>query len=284
MRGEKIGYILLLPYTLLILIFNLYPAIKTLITSFYFLNLKVPGKVRYVGLENYSTLFADTAFWDSLKITFEFMAFCVVFTVMLGLGFAILLNEEFRWAKLLRVLVILPWTIPPMVNGFLWRWLLDGHHGAFNGLLYQLGILHEYYSWLSDSFWSVFFTALAQAWVMIPLVTIIILSGLRTIPTELIEASQIDGANAFQRFRYIALPWISPTLAISLAIATVTSFLAFDTIYIMTGIDPRTRVLNVLDYQISFKNLDIGLGAALSIVILIIGIGIAFYYVKMLWR
>src|SRR5947209_7204659 len=148
-RDQLTGYFLIFPVMAFLVLFVFYPAIWTLLTSFTSYNLIIPF-THTVGLSNYATLLTSNEFWTSVKRTFIVVAISLPLDIGIGLIAALTLNEPFPGRGLVRVLLLIPWALPPIVNGYMWNWILDGDFGALNGLLYQLGIIHNYVHWLSD--------------------------------------------------------------------------------------------------------------------------------------
>ncbi|RLE84608.1 MAG: sugar ABC transporter permease [Thermoprotei archaeon] len=278
------AYILLIPSFSLIFLFVYYPAINTLIISFYNLNLKIAYRSKFIGFDNYFKVILNKEFHRSAINTLVFLGFTLLMCIPMGLVFALVLNERFPLRSLVRSIVILPWAIPPVVNGYMWQWILNGQYGAFNGLLYQLGIINKYVVWLAHPLYSIFWCSFVQAWREIPFVAIVLLAALQSIPAELIDSSKVDGANTFQRFRYITLPLLRPALSVIITLEAMTTFTAFDVIYALTDLDPATRTLMLLNYQLVFKFLDIGYGAALSYILFAVGLLLSYFYMKTLYK
>ncbi|WP_176226151.1 carbohydrate ABC transporter permease [Candidatus Hakubella thermalkaliphila] len=215
-------------------------------------------------------------FWDIDKAGVAVMG--------LALTFALVLNETFKGRAILRTLVILPWAIPPVVNGFMWKWILDGQFGALNGILYQLGIIAEYQSWLKDPFTALNFASLTFIWRFTPFVTLILLGALQSIPGELYEAAKVDGAGALMRFLYITFPLIKPIFWIGLILVGIFSFTVFDEIYALTGLDSSTKTLMMYAYETIFEKGRFGLGSALAYFIAIILFLLTSLYVRSIRR
>ncbi|RLF04890.1 MAG: sugar ABC transporter permease [Thermoprotei archaeon] len=283
-KESVIALLLLSPAVFLLILFVYYPALNTLPLSFFEYNLKMPLRKKFVGLNNYVKIFVlDKDFARSFTNTIIFMAVTISLSMLVGLFFAIILNEKFPGRGLVRSIVLLPWVIPPVVNGYMWQWILDGQWGALNGLLYQLGLIKDYIVWLANPTYSILWCAFVQAWRDAPFITVILLAALQSIPIELIEASKVDGADAMRRFMYIVLPLLKPSLTIAFVIELINSFMAFDIIYALTGVDPATRTLMMYNYQVAFQFLEFGYGAALSYVLFAIGLIFAYLYIKVIY-
>jgi len=279
------AYLLLLPALVLLILFVYYPALNTLPLCFYDYNLKIPWKKDFVGIDNFVKILTnDQDFARSLKNTFIFMSVTTSISILAGLLFALILNEKFPARGIVRSIVLLPWVIPPVVNGYMWQWILNGQWGALNGLLYQLGLIEDYIVWLANPTYSILWCAFVQAWRDTPFITVILLAALQSIPTELIDASKVDGADAIKRFRYVTLPLLRPAFAVVFVLELISSFMAFDIIYALTGVDPATRTLMLYNFQVTFQFLEFGYGAALSYVLFAIGLIFAYVYIKVIYR
>ncbi|RLE91701.1 MAG: sugar ABC transporter permease [Thermoprotei archaeon] len=283
-RESAVALLLLSPAVFLLILFVYYPALNTLPLSFFEYNLKIPWRKKFVGLSNYMKIFVkDGDFARSFTNTIVFMTVTISLSMLVGLFFAIILNEKFPGRGLVRSIMLLPWVIPPVVNGYMWQWILNGQWGALNGLLYQAGLIKDYIVWLANPTYSILWCAFVQAWRDSPFISVILLAALQSIPLELIEASKVDGADAVQRFIYVVLPLLRPSLTVAFIIELINSFMAFDVIYALTGVDPATRTLMIYNFQVAFQFLEFGYGAALSYVLFAIGLIFAHFYIKVIY-
>ncbi|MEV0307968.1 carbohydrate ABC transporter permease [Nonomuraea fuscirosea] len=249
-------------------------------------NLKRPRATKFVGLDNYVALLSDQAFLSALKVSALFVLLVLGLTVVLALILALVLNERFRGRGLLLSLALLPWAMPGVVNGLMWRTIFDAKTGALNGLLTQLGLIDSYQAWLTSGTGAFLFTALAQVWNTLPFAVIILLAGLSTIPAELYDAATVDRAGGLRRFVHVTLPWLLHPLLIVLILETMNAFRAFDTIYVLTGGGPgdATTTIALLDVQTVLTFTDFGLGSAYAWVITAITLLISVGYIGLLYR
>jgi multiple sugar transport system permease protein len=185
---------------------------------------------------------------------------------VLGLAVAVLLNQRVRWFGILLVLVLLPWSVPTVSAGIMWRLLLHGDFGGVDGFLYRIGAIDNYVQWLSSSKLAFMSVILVHVWREFPLPAILFLAGLQTIPPELTEAARLDRATAWQRFRFVTLPLLKAPLLIVLIYETIIAISVFDVVYVLTGGGPgsATTLYSWYAYTVTFKFLDLGMGAALS--------------------
>jgi multiple sugar transport system permease protein len=182
------------------------------------------------------------------------------------------------------VLILLPWAIPAVTSGLLWKWLLNADFGALNGLLYSLGIINSYIPFLATPELARLSLILAQVWKEGPLAAIFFLAGLQLIPKETYEAARIDGGGSWRIFRYITLPLLRPTLLVVLVYETMTAILTFDIIAVMTGGGPAngTALISWFAYAEIFKNLNLGHGSALAFIIALITLVLIILYLRVL--
>ena len=293
LRSRKITFIIviLLPIVLLIGVFIYYPAVDTFRTSLTNRNLRINRPLQFIGIDNYTRLLSDPLFWEVTGRSFVVVGLTLPLEMFISFWIALLLNERFRGRSIMRTVVLVPWMVPPVVNGFLWGWLLNGEYGAFNGLLYQFGLIHEYYAWLADPHTQVIWVAIVQTWTRFSFPTIVLLAGLQGIPTDLYEAARVDGATAWQSLRRITFPLLLPSFAIALVVEFIAAFQVFDVVWTLTAggsaggaINPFTRTLMIYNYELVFRDLRIGVGAALSYLILVMSLFVGFIFVRRLYN
>ena len=211
--------------------------------------------------------------------------------LVLAFGAALLLNEHFPGRGLVRALVLVPWLVPPVVNGFLWGWLLNGEYGALNGLLYDLGLINDYVFWLRDPNTQIVWVAIVQTWTRFAFPMIVLLAGLQGVPGELYDAAKVDGANAIGRLRHVTLPSLRASIAIVLVVEFIAAFQIFDVVWTLTSggqtggaINPFTKTLMVFNYELVFRDLRVGLGAALSYLVLLMSLAVGIIFIARLYN
>ena len=283
--------VILAPILLLIAVFIYYPAVDSFLTSLTNRNLRISRPPQFILFNNYATLLSDPQFWQVIVHSVEVVILTLPLEMVVGFAIALLLNERFRGRSLVRTVVLVPWMIPPVVNGFLWGWLLNGDYGALNGLLYQFGLIQEDHSWLQDPQSQLYWVALVQTWTRFSFPTLILLAGLQGIPPDLYEAAVVDGANVWDSLRRITFPLLLPSFAIALIVEFIASFQIFDVIWTLTSggsaggaINPFTKTLMIYNYELVFRDLRIGLGAALSYLILLMSMVVGFIFVRRLYN
>ena len=279
---RKMAFFLILPAVIIIFAIVIYPLINTLVQSFYDFNLAFPNLKKFIALGNYVNILKQSLFWRSLLYTVYFSVISIVLEVIIGFIIALILNENFRGKWAVRTLIIVPWAIPPVVNATIWRWIANPEYGSLNSILMSLGIIHKYRVWLSDPFWSIILVAIADVWKYIPLVAILLLAALQTIPETLYEAAKIDGASPIRRVFSITIPLIKPALIVVLILRTLEAFKVFDLIFIMTRGGPafKTTFISYYIYVETFTNMNIGKGASIAYIIAIFMTFISYLYIR----
>lgn len=227
---------------------------------------------QFVGFDNYVKVLTGSNFRNTLQTTAVFAVVSVSAEMVLGVLAALLLNQQFYGRTLLRALMILPWALPTIVNATLWRLIYNPEYGALNAALTQIGLIGEYRSWLGEPGVAMAALIVADCWKNFPLVALIALAALQSVPRDLIAASLVDGASALNRFRYVVLPYLAGPLMVALVLRTIEAFKVFDIIWVMTRGGPAnsTRSLSILVYQEAFSFGRAGSGASLALIVTLI--------------
>jgi multiple sugar transport system permease protein len=277
-------YLSILPVALVIALFAIYPIIHAIRMSFYQYVLTKPGQNPFVGLDNYIDVVTSYYFKNSIQITGLYTFASVTGVIIYGLGVALLMNSKIRLSTPLKVVILLPWALPAVVSGLLWRWILNADFGILNGILYAAGLIDNYIPFLADPTLAKASLVMAFIWKEGPLVAIFFLAGLQLIPDELYEAARIDGGAGWRILRYITLPLLRPVFLVVVVYETMTAILTFDTIYVMTGGGPAnsTALISWFAYAEIFKSLNLGHGVALAIIIALITLVLIILYLRVL--
>ncbi len=285
-QDARIAWLLLLPSLVVMLGVNLWPIASTFILSFFNAPTGINQTRTFVGLSNYLTMLQDQVFWQTIGRTLYFTVVSVSLELVIGLAVAQLIHSHPWGWKFLRFSLIIPWAVPTIVNGAMWRWIYSADFGALNGILMQLGLIKHYVAWLSLPNMAMNLVILADVWHMMPFVALILQAALATLPVELDEAAAVDGANAFQRFWQIRIPLLRPAILVALIARTVDAFRVFDIAYIITSGGPafRTVTITYLTYLNTFSYGKQGIGAALSFLISVFTIAMALIYIRFLYR
>ncbi len=265
--GERrFGLALATPALVAIFAVVLLPLVNALILSFQQRDLARPQNDAFVGLDNYIRLATDERFLNSLKATTVFSLTSIAIELPLAIAFALVLTKAFRGRGLARAIIILPWALPAVVAASMWKWIYNADFGALNAVLFQLGLIDEYQVWLADPNWAMGLIILANVWKETPLTVLLLLGALMAIPTAPYEAAQIDGASAWQRFRYVTFPLILPILIVAGLLQLIWGFQTFEIPQIITGGGPQssTELVSLRIYSTTFRSLRFGLGAAMA--------------------
>jgi len=270
-RPNLYAWATILPVLILVSAFTLYPFGFALSMSVRKYILIQPNSHPFVGLRNFIQVIGDELFSVSARNTLTFTLLSVPLVALLGLGVALLLNSRMRGFGVLRALVLLPWAIPLVSAGIMWKLLLHGQFGALSGLLFQLGFIEQYIPWLSDARLAMLSVVFAHLWREFPLPAILFLAGLQNISPELYDAAKVDGAGVWARFWSVTLPLLRAPLLIVLIYETMIGIAVFDMVYVLTGGGPgsATTLISWFAYTATFKFLNLGQGAALSFIIAI---------------
>jgi len=222
---------------------------------------------RYVGLRNYHDVFSDPDTKSAAVHTLFYLIIAVTLEITGGLIVAVTLQRAFRGRGLVLAILILPWALPSVVSGVLWRRILDPDSGLLNRALLSLHIIDTPHVWLASNRLAIFFISLVHVWGLIPLVSLVLLAGLQSIPDDLYSASAVDGASAVQQFRHITLPLLRPALVIALTVGTLAAVSIFDEVYVLNGTALNTRSLLMQVYNTSFNQADFSHGIALAMMV-----------------
>jgi multiple sugar transport system permease protein len=269
MDESRFGILLLLPTLLLLVVFLVLPIVYALYMSLHQIELTISSQWKFVGLANYGGLVTDSRVLETIPRTLYFAGLNVAVTTLLSLCLALVLNEQFAGRNWIRVFILLPWAVAPVVSGVMWRYLFHQRYGLINALLLHLGLIDRYVVWFDDPTFALSIASFATAWKALPFSTLILLASMQSIPESLFRASKMDGANLFHRFRYVTLPHLRPTLVFVVVLQIITSLQAFDVIFTLTrgGPGQGTVVLNYLTFINAFERLSIGNAATLAILL-----------------
>lgn len=226
----------------------------------------------FVGLDNYFNLFTQDAFIQALLNTLYFGIGTVIPTIALGLGFALFFRKKFKGSAIYQLLIFSPWVTPTVAVSIVWSLLYEPKFGVINEVLGFLGI--PGLDWLQSSHTAMLAVIIVTVWKLVGWTMIFYIGALEKVPDSLYEATSIDGANSWQKFRYVTLPMVSPTTFFLVVVNTISAVQAYDQIKILTqgGPSGSTRTLLYLFFQQGFEQFDMGSATAIAFIILIITI------------
>jgi multiple sugar transport system permease protein len=246
------------------------------------------GEFPFVGLANFARLLEDEVFWLSLRHTLVFVVTSVTLEVVIGLGVALTISDERVWlSRVTRLLILIPWAVPPVVNGLLWSFIVNAQYGYLNRALHKLGLITDYVNWLGQPQLAMAVVVAAYVWRTTPFNILLYHAAIQGIPAEIYEAAAVDGASPWQSLWRLTVPLLRPVVAVTLILRTTFSFMVFDEILAITQGGPGndTWVAAWYTYRTAFQPpFDIGLGAASAWVLaLLIGLA-ALAYVRLVYR
>ncbi len=273
------AYALVLPAVVVRLLFTVIPLVRTVWLSFTNTSITNPG--RFVGLNNYTYLAQDELFVNAIAWTFVYAIVAMLVETALGLAIAVLLNQKLRGSGAAILLVMLPWVIAPMLASTIWKLMFYESSGVFNQVLTMLGMGRI--PWLSDPFWARVSVTLVSVWKNVAWVSLIFLAGLRSLPKEVLEAAEVDGASPAARFWRVSFPLLSSTTLLVLLLRGMGEIQTFEQIYGLTmgGPGSATRTIAMYAYERFFTEFRYGYGSAVNVVLFVISAAVGLYYA---WR
>jgi multiple sugar transport system permease protein len=260
----RVAYLLLLPSALYLFIMSLYPMAYSLWLAFRNYLIYRPDLSSFAGLGNFTDLFHSVIFWKSLQVTVEFSVAAVTIEFFLGLAIAMLLDRKMRGISALRTLLVIPVLVSPVAMGLTFRYMYNPSYGLFNYVLQLVGLPRL--DWIVSTSWALPAVILVDIWQWTPFMTLILLSGIQSIPVDIGEAAELDGLSRWQQLRRITIPLIRPVILVVLLIRLIDSIRGFDLIYILTRGGPATAtyVLSIHSYIKGFTEGDMGSSAAIA--------------------
>lgn len=266
-RREAIA--LVIPATLPILIFSVFPLVNGIVLAFTDATLRRNVESEFVGFENFARLMGDYMFWDSFRIGLIWSLSVTVLQLVAGMGLALLLNADLRLKGFTRTLALVPWAMPPVVVAIMWK-LIYRQTGPLNAVVSAFGGASNT-DWLANFDTALPAVIVVGVWVGMPQTTITLLAGLQQVPMELNEAAQVDGASSWQRFWKISVPSLRPIIAAITSLNFIWNFNSFGLVYVMTEGGPggRTMLPMLFTYLEAFKSKHLGYAAAMGLVLVV---------------
>jgi ABC-type sugar transport system permease subunit len=277
---SALGALLLVPTAALLLVIVVYPIATLFWNSLHGLDSANPGGESFVAFSNYARAFDDDRFWRSTWNTVLYVLVTVPGALVVGLGLALLANMPFRIKWPVRLGLLLPWALPLVFAGLIFRWFFEYQTGVVNDWLTRLGA--EPLQWLSSPTLAFIAISIAIIWKASSFMALILLAGLQTIPRSLYEAAEVDGATRWQQFWEITLPMLVPSIFVALIFRTITAIQTFDIPFAMTGGGPgdSTETLSMYIYKTTLDFLDFGYGSALAALMFLLSLIITSGYLR----
>ncbi len=287
-KYDNVGILFVLPALIYMLVFVGYPIIYNFTLSFQDVTVKTlrSNVKEFVGFENYIHLFQQdnvllTALWNTLFFT----VICIIFQFIVGFALALFFNKNFKFAKTVRGLLLIPWMIPMTITGLMFKFMFSTDVGIINFFLRSFGIIQQNIDWLTNPTTAMFAVIFANFWIGIPFNMILIATGLTTIPKELYESAAIDGAGKLQAFWKITIPLLKPTMESVLILGFIYTFKVYDLVYVMTSGGPvnSTQLLSTYSYKLSFEMFKYSEGAAVANILFLILFVVSLIYLKFIY-
>lgn len=260
---------LILPALMIILFTVIYPVILTFSYSLYRYKLTKPQDRRFIGLKNYITVLKDVDFYSALANTIVVIGVVLILGVIFSFLLALILNRENGLTKFLMAVAIIPWALPPVVNGLMWKLIFYPEFGLINKILYYFGIIENPILWLNTRYGALIIFGIIVVWKAVPFCSIVLLTTIKAIPKEVYEASQIDGASEFQQLKEIVIPILIPTFIVVSINLVLTGISVFDEVVTLVGFRKVGETFMLYNYGQTFEFLNIGYGSSISYVLTI---------------
>ena len=274
------AFLLVVPGLALLAAVVVYPLITSLVTAFFEQSLLYPGR-EFVGLQN----IVDVLQGEFMTLFGQTMVFTIGTTVLpfiIGFALALALNTRIAGSKVMRGLMLIPWLVPGVVVSFLWMWIFNANYGVMNALLQGIGLIDEPQAWLAQPGTAMLAVIIAKTWQSFPWMMVMLLAGLQTVPRELHEAAEIDGAGTIRRFFSITVPQMQGIIGLVLLLEFIWNFQHFDIIYVLTGGGPAgsTQTFATAVYETAFHSFDLGHAGALGLLWLLLLMILVVVYVR----
>jgi multiple sugar transport system permease protein len=286
LTSTQFAWLLVSPALIILCVIVFYPLVRTLLTSFQKYDLTSPADLlKFVGLKNYRSIIVSGEFLSRFLITLKYSLGAVAGEFVLGMLFAVLLNQSIRGRPFFRAVFLMPWVIPTVVCALLWTWVLNVQYGVFNFILRRIGFIEEFRHWLGDPSIAMFTVVGVTIWKWFPFDFVMLLAGLQTVPTELLDAAAVDGAGAVGKFFHVTLPCMRNIMVVVLMLTLIWSFQEFTMIWGTTKGGPMnvTSTLTIHIYRTAFDYFRMGQASAAGVlwmlfllVFSIIGVRIGF--------
>jgi multiple sugar transport system permease protein len=275
---RKLAFMLCAPAVIAMLLVTAYPIVYAIVLSVQKVDLRFPDESGFVGLSNYVAVLTSPLWWQDVLNTTLVTVVSVSIELVLGMGLALIMHRALFGRGAIRTSVLIPYGIVTVVAAFAWRYAFDVDAGFVNALPF----VPDNKDWFGERASAFSVIIMTEVWKTTPFMALLLLAGLATIDEGLYEAAKVDGANAFQRFFRITLPLLKPALLVALLFRTLDAFRVFDSIFVMTRGAQDTESVSILGYNQLISRLNLGLGSAVSVLIFILVLFIAFMFVRVL--
>ncbi len=282
---SRLGMMLAAPSVLFIIGVALFPLLGTIRDSMFKISLRFANQAQpFVGLENYATVLQDERWQNAMRVTGTVAGLSVAVELVLGMIIALAINRAFVGRGIVRAAVLVPWALTTVVSARMWAWIYDGRYGVANDILIRLHIIEQPLIFLAKPNLTIWAMIGAEIWKTTPFMALLLLAGLQLIPSDIYEASAIDGATGWQAFWQITLPLLKPTILVALLFRTIDAVRMFDLPRVLTNGGPgqSTETLVLYAYNTLFTSLNFGYGSALAVMTFLTVLIISFIFIKVL--
>ncbi|WOP18772.1 sugar ABC transporter permease [Raineyella sp. LH-20] len=268
-RGERrMGWALAAPAFLIMIAVTIYPILQGVYDSLFSYRLTAPAERRFVGLANYGVVLTDPVFWRDFGVTVLITVVTVAVELVLGFFLALVMNNALRTIRgWLRTVILIPYGTITVVSAFAWFYMFDINAGYVNKWFGWLPGIGPTFDWFGSTAPALFVIMASEVWKTTPFISLLLLSGLAQVPTELTEAARVDGATWWERMSRVILPNMRAAIMVAVLFRALDAFRIFDNIFIMTNGAYGTEALSLLAYRTSIGRLEIGLGSAVSVIL-----------------
>ena len=253
--------------------------------SLWKMNLRFANTPRtWQGLDNYRAILSDERFHNALRVTGTVAAATLIAELILGMAIALTINRAFRGRGMVRAAVLVPWALTTVVAARIWALIYDSQYGVFNRLLFDANVIDGYKPWIASPAFALWAMIGADVWKTTPFVALLLLAGLQLIPSDLYQASSVDGATGWQTFWRVTVPLLRPTILVALLFRLIDVARMFDLPIVLTGGGPgfETETLTLYTYRTIFTNLSFGMGSALAVTTFLLVMAVSFLFIKVL--
>lgn len=273
-------YLLLTPMILIMGVLVFYPIVTTFSYSLKSWKLTAPGNIHFIGAKNYIDILRSESFLYSMINTVFILIFVVIFTTLIGYLISIYLNQKTKLSGVLLALAILPWALPPFVNGILWKFVFFSGYGFLNKLLILVGLIDTPIQFLASRWTLLLVISVVVVWRSVPFMALVCLAGRQSIPTEIYESAKLDGGTASGIFYHITLPLMKPFLALGITSTSVTAINVFDEIVALSGYSDLGKNILMESYLTTFTFLNFGKGSAMTYIVLFFAMILGVFYLR----
>lgn len=279
---RRLGWYLAGPAFVVMLAVTLYPILQAFVESLFSLRLTAPDESEFIWFGNYITVLSDVVWWRDLGVTLLITVITVAIELVLGFALALVMHKAIKSLRgLLRTAILVPYGIITVVSAYAWFYAFDINSGYINSWFGWLPFISPDLNWFADTWTALFVIMASEIWKTTPFISLLLLAGLAQVPGELTEAAEVDGATWWERMRRVIIPNMKAAIMVAVLFRALDAFRIFDNVFIMTNGEHGTEVLSLLAYRTSITRLEIGLGSAISVLLFICVLLIAFAAIKL---